>query len=132
MKNYFRVQDVMDLLDLTRRKILYWDKIGLAPATLHTKSGRVYSVQDLFFVYLVTVLRDRISVQKMKPVIAQVADLIQKSSKPMSDLVLLIGEENIFVFDGEVYFNEESKGEFLVVSVKDFLECVATKLEKTA
>lgn len=99
-KQYFKSQQVREIIGLTRRQMQYWAATGLVVPSYTTAGGHArYTFEDM--VALKTskkLLAAGVSVQKIRRVMDQLKEVLPKIKRPLSELTLLATGDVILVF----------------------------------
>ena len=99
-KQFFKSQQVREIIGLTRRQMQYWAATGLIVPGYTTPGGHArYTFEDL--VTLKTAKRllgAGVSVQRIRKVMAELKNVLPKIKRPLSELTLVATGDVILVF----------------------------------
>jgi DNA-binding transcriptional MerR regulator len=99
-RQYFKSQQVREIIGLTRRQMQYWSATGLIEPSYTTPGGHArYTFEDLVALKTsVKLLRAGVSVQKIRRVMAELKNVLPKIKRPLSELTLVATGDVILVF----------------------------------
>ena len=107
MRKFFTTEDIFKITGVTKRKIIYLDKINLVKPCFRRKSKyRLYSFEDLVFISLVIFLKERgTSLQKIrKKIFPNLLRLIKNNKINIDNICFWFGNLNqIIASNGEIY-----------------------------
>jgi len=105
-KQYFKSQQVREIIGLTRRQMQYWAATGLVVPSYTTPGGHSrYTFEDL--VALKTAKRllgAGVSVQRIRRVMSELKNVLPKIKRPLSELTLVATGDVILVFYEDTVF----------------------------
>lgn len=105
-KQFFKSQQVRDIIGLTRRQMQYWAATGLVVPSYSTPGGHArYTFEDL--VALKTAKRllgAGVSVQRIRKVMDDLKKVLPKIKRPLSELTLVATGDVILVFYEDTAF----------------------------
>jgi DNA-binding transcriptional MerR regulator len=105
-KQFFKSQQVRDIIGLTRRQMQYWAATGLVVPSYSTPGGHArYTFEDL--VALKTAKRllgVGVSVQRIRKVMNDLKNVLPKIKRPLSELTLVATGDVILVFYEDTAF----------------------------
>jgi DNA-binding transcriptional MerR regulator len=99
-KQFFKSQQVREIIGLTRRQMQYWSATGLIVPSYNTEGGHArYTFEDLVaFKTSKRLLEAGVSVQKIRKVITNLRAILPKIKRPLSELTLVATGDVILVF----------------------------------
>lgn len=121
VKALFTTGDVERVCGLSYRQIQYWDSSGfIQPSVRKGGRYRLYTFRDLLFLKLAKSLRDRkVSVQRMRRILASLDALLEKVHKPLSGLTFYIEGDGILIFDGDLIMDSTRRSGGFLYRVRD-------------
>lgn len=120
-QHYFRTQDVVRALGLSRRQIQYWAKTGLVVPSARTPGGHHrYSFADLVALKAAKRLIDAgVSLQHIRRSVEALATHLPSVDRPLEELVIVANGDVLVVFDRGMVF-ETLTGQEWVFEVAQF------------
>jgi uncharacterized protein (DUF433 family) len=100
----FSEDHVARLTGLSKRQLRYWDKTGFFRPNYTNEAGpygRIYSLRDVVGLRTLSLLRDKVSLQHLRTVAAELSHLEDR----------LWSETTLYVFNNEVHFREPDTGQ---------------------
>ena len=105
-KQFFKSQQVREIIGLSRRQMQYWAATGLVVPSSNTPGGHArYTFEDL--VALKTARRllgAGVSVQRIRKVMDELKKVLPKIKRPLSELTLVATGDVILVFYEDTVF----------------------------
>jgi DNA-binding transcriptional MerR regulator len=105
-KQFFKSQQVREIIGLTRRQMQYWASTDLVVPSYTTAGGHArYTFEDL--VALKTAKRllgAGVSVQRIRNVMSELKNVLPKIKRPLSELTLVATGDVILVFYEDTVF----------------------------
>jgi DNA-binding transcriptional MerR regulator len=111
----FRTQDVIQILDVSRRQLQYWAQTGLVKPTVLTPGGHGrYTFEDLVALKTAKRLIDAgVSVQRIRKSIAALKRLLPTVRSPLAELVLVATGDVVLAFRDGAAFDAVSGQEWV-------------------
>jgi DNA-binding transcriptional MerR regulator len=123
MKSFFTPKEVSRIMDISYRKLEYWDNTNfIKPSYRRKLKYRLYTFTDLFQLKLASILRKKkFSIQRIRKIITNLRSLLPLTHYPLLDLTFLIeNQNNVLIFNGDMILNEEAKVNYTRFRVRDF------------
>lgn len=107
MKSFFTPKDVYKVCTVSYRQLQYWDKTNfIRPSYRRRGKYRLYTFTDLIQIWVAKKLRNSgYSIQVLRSVIRDLRKFLPQTCHPLVDLAVLVRNERILIFDGEVMGN---------------------------
>jgi DNA-binding transcriptional MerR regulator len=123
----YRTQEVVQILDLSRRQLQYWAQTDLVVPSAKTRGGHNrYTFEDLVALKATKRLIDAgVSVQRIRSSIQALRKLLPEIERPLSELVLVATGDVVLVFREDSAF-EAVSGQEWVFEVAQFQREVET------
>ncbi len=111
----FRTRDVVDLLKISRRQLLYWSQTGLVEPSAKTPGGHGrYTFEDLVALKAAKRLIDSgVSVQRIRASIGALRKILPTVKRPLAELVLVATGDLVLVFREGAAFDAVSGQEWV-------------------
>lgn len=98
----FTITEVANIVDVTPRRLTYWDSTGLLKPSLKSASGRgsrrLYSFQDMVELkIIIRLLSSSLSLQRIRNSL----NFMRGLPEPLTDLVIVTDGETIYVYKGK-------------------------------
>lgn len=98
----FTITEVANIVDVTLRRLTYWDSTGLLKPSLKSASGRgsrrLYSFQDIVELkIIIRLLSSSLSLQRIRNSL----NFMRGLPEPLTDLVIVTDGETIYVYKGK-------------------------------
>ena len=98
----FTITEVANIVDVTPRRLTYWDSTGLLKPSLKSASGRgsrrLYSFKDIVELkIIVRLLSSSLSLQRIRNSL----NFMRGLPEPLTDLVIVTDGETIYVYKGK-------------------------------
>lgn len=91
-------------IKITYRQLQYWHTTGLVIPSEQEKPYRIYTFQDLVLAKAAQQLLEfGVSLQKTRPIIRRLRDLLQKIAEPLETYRLLINRRHAIACRGPIY-----------------------------
>ena len=105
-KQFFKSQQVREIIGLTRRQMQYWAATGLIVPGYTTPGGHArYTFEDLVALKTARkLLGAGVSVQRIRKVMADLKNVLPKIKRPLSELTLVATGDVILVFYEDTAF----------------------------
>ena len=130
----FTTTEVARIIDVTPRRITYWDTTGLLKPSVKSASGRgsrrLYSFQDIIELKIVLkLLSASLSLQRIRNSL----DFIREIPEPLSDMVIVTDGETIYMYNGKGFVVDTLRhGQMVLqVVVDDLIAEVEEKVGKS-
>jgi DNA-binding transcriptional MerR regulator len=118
---WFRTQDIVGALGISRRQLQYWAKTGLVVPSARTPGGHHrYAFADLVALKAAKRLIDAgVSVQRIRRSVEALAQRLPSVERPLEELVIVATGDVLVVFDRGTVF-EALSGQEWVFDVAQF------------
>ena len=98
----FTITEVSRIVDVTPRRLTYWDSTGLLKPSLKLASGRgsrrLYSFQDIVeLIIIIRLLSSPLSLQRIRNSL----NFMRGLPEPLTDMVIVTDGETIYVYKGK-------------------------------
>jgi DNA-binding transcriptional MerR regulator len=120
-QDLYRSGEVVEIVGLTRRQLLYWARTDLVRPTAHTRGGHHrYTFEDLVALKAAKRLIDAgVSVQRIRRSLDELRRVLPTVRRPLAELVLVATGDVVLVFrEGTVF--EAVSGQEWVIEVARF------------
>ncbi len=129
----FTITEVSRIVDVTPRRLTYWDSTGLLKPGLKSASGRgsrrLYSFQDIVEVkIIISLLSSSLSLQRIRNSL----NFMRELPEPLTDMVIVTDGETIYVYKGKGLAVDTLRyGQMVLqIVVDDLITEVEEKVEK--
>jgi DNA-binding transcriptional MerR regulator len=111
----FRTQDVIQILEISRRQLQYWAQTGLVKPSVKTPGGHGrYTFEDLVALKTAKRLIDAgVSVQRIRKSIAALKRILPTVRRPLAELILVATGDVVLAFHDGAAFDAVSGQEWV-------------------